>query len=375
MNIVINFSTLKSGGGQNVAMNFLSGIEGFKSTGIKITYWVADGSEPHNFLIEKHENNFLVLPGNPLKRIIAELILSRFWLRSRSIDLVYSYFGFAWIPRNVKQVVGAADSNLFFPEIDFWKSDKGFRRLKRYLVDEYRKFGLRRANHVIFENVSMMERAESLLGLVNTSYVKPSIIYGNSALNFDYPKLDARLVTGLFLCGWHTNKNVLIIPRLIKACAVRGVKLTINFSASYDGSPLSNEFEEIVDELGVRDSINMMGSIAKEDLPSVYKASDVVFLLSALESFSNNIIEAWTFKRFLIISDEEWSRSICDSAAIYVSRNDPSKIASELLGLIQEKRIRTKVEYAAEEALVSYPSIYERINAELQLIKSLVRKG
>jgi glycosyltransferase involved in cell wall biosynthesis len=118
-----------------------------------------------------------------------------------------------------------------------------------------------------------------------------------------------------------------------------------------------------------------MGSIAKEDLPSVYKASDVVFLLSALESFSNNIIEAWTFKRFLIISDEEWSRSICDSAAIYVSRNDPSKIASELLGLIQEKRIRTKVEYAAEEALVSYPSIYERINAELQLIKSLVRKG
>ena len=89
-NIVINFSTLKSGGGQNVAMNFLSGIYDFYSKDINLYYWVAKGSEPHQFMIENKVENFFVLPRNPIKRIIYEIIFLRFWLNAKSIDLVYS---------------------------------------------------------------------------------------------------------------------------------------------------------------------------------------------------------------------------------------------------------------------------------------------
>ena len=72
-----------------------------------------------------------------------------------------------------------------------------------------------------------------------------------------------------------------------------------------------------VDEL-----ILLIGKIEKKNLPSLFDQIDFVFLLSILESFSNNIIESWTYKRPLIISDEHWARTICEGAALYVNNNN-----------------------------------------------------
>ena len=372
-NIVINFSTLKSGGGQNVAMNFLSGIYDFYSKDINLYYWVAKGSEPHQFMIENKVENFFVLPRNPIKRIIYEIIFLRFWLNAKSIDLVYSYFGYAWLPKRIKQIVGAADSNLFYPEIDFWNNDKGLSRLKRWFKDKYRILGLKRAYHIIFENEAMMKRAKIIFGFDNTTYIKPSYVYDHN-YSYCYPKLNNKSFKGLFLCGWHPNKNILIIPKLIRSFSKAGIDLKISLSTDFDNSLLSNKFQEAIDNLGVRDSINMIGPVPKTKLSYVYSDTDFVFLLSALESFSNNIIESWQFKRYLVISDEEWARSICLDSAIYVSRNSPENIASTIANFIKNKSLRNNIERNANDMLNSYPSIHDRIKMELSLIKKLLCK-
>ena len=118
----------------------------------------------------------------------------------------------------------------------------------------------------------------------------------------------------------------------------------------------------------------MIGPVPKTKLSYVYSDTDFVFLLSALESFSNNIIESWQFKRYLVISDEEWARSICLDSAIYVSRNSPENIASTIANFIKNKSLRNNIERNANDMLNSYPSIHDRIKMELSLIKKLLCK-
>ena len=73
----------------------------------------------------------------------------------------------------------------------------------------------------------------------------------------------------------------------------------------------------------------MPGQINHYELKNLYKNIDYVFLLSQLESFSNNIIESWYFRKLLIVSNEEWSRSICKEGACYVERNSIEDIYNE----------------------------------------------
>jgi glycosyltransferase involved in cell wall biosynthesis len=371
MNVLINLSTLKQGGGQNVAMNFLHGLRDLDCTGFKLYFWVAAGSKPHEFLLNNNYKNYLVLPKNPLKRIIFELTFCRFWIRANSINIVYSYFGYSLLSKNTKQISGSADSNLYFPEIDFWEGFSRFSRLKKHLVDRYRIFGLLRCEHVVYENEAMLERAAPILGLERTSYIKPSIAVEGGRPEWGYPIFKELEVSCLFLCGWQRNKNILLIPYLIRAFRARGVSLTVHFTATYDDSRLSIEFRQLAEELEVMNSIKMVGAISKGEIPKVYQGVDIVFLLSRLESFSNNIIESWFFRRPIVVSDLEWARAICKEAAIYVPRNSPDEIANEVLEFINNKDRLEKLEINVEKELQSYPSISQRITEEFSLIRRL----
>jgi len=121
MNVLINFSTLKAGGGQNVAMNFLYKVFDIKPNDINLFFLVAKNSSPHKFLQERYYKNFFVVDIHPLKRIYFEIFKSKILLEKWNIDIIYTYFGYGLFPKQYKQVSGVAVSNLFFPEIDSWE--------------------------------------------------------------------------------------------------------------------------------------------------------------------------------------------------------------------------------------------------------------
>lgn len=371
MKLLINFSSLKKGGGQNVAMNFLYHIESNSYDGVEFYFWVAEDSEPHRFLKSNGFRNFLVLPQNPFLRILFEATYCRFWIKKFNVDVVYSYFGYSFLSLNTKQISGSADSNLYYPEIDFWSDCSGIRLLMKKLIDWYRVFGLRRSSHVVFENNDMLERSKSMYNFKSVSFIKPSIAVDKKIKNVQCRELNDKNLSCLFLCGWHANKNVILIPRIIKAFRDIGINIHVYFSASYDNSKISKEFEKLVLELGVQDSVIMIGTQRKEQLPDLFNKVDFVFLLSKLESFSNNIIESWFFKRPLVISDETWSRSICKDAAIYVDRESPEKIANEIFDFINNPERQRLLHAAADAELSTYPSIAERVSMEISLAKKV----
>ena len=70
MRVLINFSTLKTGGGQNVALNFLYFTEAHRVEKITLFYLVAKNSEPHRYLVENGSKHYIAVSRNALKRIL-----------------------------------------------------------------------------------------------------------------------------------------------------------------------------------------------------------------------------------------------------------------------------------------------------------------
>lgn len=373
MHILLNLSNLKSGGGHNVAYNFLLSLDDFESN-VTFTYYVASDSPLHHFLLRKKVSHLYVAPRNPLLRLLIDLSIGSFLLAFSDIDIIYTYFGFSPFITFKPQVSGIADSNLFYPDINFWNRFTGLSLFGKRLVDFYRLAGLKLAYATIFENPSLMTRAIDLYGISRTTTIKPSIyaLPSCQSPSTSILKLPSG-PKGLFLCGWQYHKNYLMIPSIASELKDQNIDFTFVFTAPLDQSYCHKEFVALAAQLNVSDRIIFTGPVPKHELPELYSSVDFVFLLSLLESFSNNIIEAWFYGKPLFITDHEWSRSICHDAAVYVSRDDPSSIADNIRQLLFDQCIRDLIVSRGHKMLSSYPSIHTRTRLELEFLSSCLK--
>lgn len=372
MNILINFSTLKKGGGQNVALNFLSTLYQLNEEENNFYFIVAKNSAIHFLIKKKMKSNYYVFPQNPILRIFFEICTGKRILKNNKIDIIYSYFGYGVFRGKIPQVTGAVDSNILFPEINFWEGYKGLNLIKRRLIDIYRKWGLKHAKGIIFENITLENRFHKLFftNALSTT-IKPSIKLDYHKKEFILPKEIENVKKGLFLCGWHLNKNVLIIPLIAHLLKKMNIIFHFILTAPNDYSYIHKQFISLINKYDVAEYISIVGSVLKEELYSLYQQIDYVFLLSRLESFSNNIIEAWSYKKAIIITDALWARSICDNAAIYVDRDDASNIALQIDKLLSNNVLSDEIIKNGVEKLKEYPNIEEKTKSELNFIKKV----
>ena len=370
MKVLLNLSTLKKGGGQNVALNFLDALGRADSKQIEFHYVVVKNSSIHKFLNSMGLKNISFMPENPILRIIKEFLLAKSIIRINNIDIVYTYFGIGLYPKSIPQVSGSADSNIFFPEINFWSDYSKLKKYIKKIIDKYRIWGLKRMTAIVFENEIIHKRGCEIFKLQNTIYIKPSINASYNNVVYNLPiEIKKEIKKGLFFCGWHRNKNFMIIPFLAAELRKRNINFHFMITANKDNSLDYIKFQEQVEKFGVQDMISVIGSIKKEEISSLYEQIDFVFLLSKLESFSNNIIEAWYFKKPLIISNELWAKSICKEAAVYVNRENSVELINELERYLKNKELLEKVIIKGCENLLEYPTIEERTNQELNYLK------
>ncbi len=375
MRILFNFSTLKAGGGQNVGLNFLHTLigKGLYERYEKCFFLVARGSAIERFVNMNVEKECVMsVSENPVKRLGAELFSVRQFIKRQGIDIIYSYFGYGLFSKKIPQVTGSAVSNIYFPEINFWEGYKGLSLWKRKLVDKYREWGMKRSAGVVFETELLERRCHKLFspdGLTKT--IRPSIFTPKEGDDFVFPAEVHDLRKGLFLCGWQRNKQVMLIPEIAACLKERKVPFLFVLTAPLDESPMHRAFVAKVNELGVSDYVFLSNVVDKPKLKSLYNQVDFVFLLSKLESFSNNIIEAWTYEKPLVASDEEWTHSICDNAAVYVQRDNPEQIANVIEKCLKEPDSLVPVVSSGMEQLAGYPTIEERTEQELEFIEQV----
>ena len=370
--ILVNFSPLKSGGGQNVALNFLIGLEELQLGDRSLFFLVAKGSKVHGFLADSSKYEYFVAPRNPLLRIVYERFCAARIIKRKEIDVVYTYFGFGFFGPGIAQVCGSADSNLYYPEVDFWSGHSMFTRARKWLIDKYRLYGVTASDGVVFENEAILSRARTVRGIRNGVVIKPSIASYEGHEPFELPKsvpLVAKKV--LFLCGWHLNKNFMIIPRLAKEMMSDGLEWHFILTAPADESYWHTRFKSELRRFDVESQVSVTGPIDKRHLPSLYEQVDYVMLLSKLESFSNNIIEAWAFERPLIVANEEWALSACGDAARFVDRDNAAEIAVNLHDLASDQKLAASIVDKGTRQLGKHPLINERIRQELAYVEEV----
>jgi glycosyltransferase involved in cell wall biosynthesis len=376
MNILVNLVPIKSGGGQQVASNFI--IQVLKNSDFSPFFLVTENTHVHKILLKCNCENIHVVKNGLLNRLIFQLFTLGTIILKNDIEIIYTMFGPGLHHKNVKSVTGCAYSNLFFPEINFWQGYSFLKSIQLRLIDKYRLNSTLKSNFIIFENESMQKRAIDLFKYPKeqTKLILPSVsAYPDSEISEEFTlrlkNIDSTKFNFLMLSGWHKNKNIEIVPHILSNLKKQGVN-DVNFVITVPKDhPDSIQLLEEAKIHSVEDNIVFFDQVLPSEVQFLFEEIDAVALFSLLESFSNNIIESWYFKKPLFISDEVWSRAICKNAAIYVERTNASKISETIINFRNNKDLQEEINDNVVLIIKQYPNPKEKVNLQLDLLKKI----
>ena len=375
MKIIIDTTSLTKGGGQKVGWNFVNQVIHHPIPDPEFHFFCAAGSSISKVLIENNISQVSISPCGTLKRVFWQVFIAPRILRKISPDVIYLVFGAPLYPASYCQVTGEARSNLFFPEIDFWEGLPPWTKFLKKCKDRLRISMMKRADGIIFENESMYRRGLELFHLApeKVIHIPPSIAKADRSVSADTRSAKKSGVCSiLMLCSWQKNKNYMIMPQVLRILEDRKIPSSLLFSvSSSDRSAPALAFRDLAQKLDVLKNIDFIGTVPPEQLPETYEKCDVVMLLSKLESFSNNIIEAWKFSRPLIISDMEWSHALTGDAACFVDRNDAVKIADAIIKASTDDEFRNILIRNGKEKLNHFPDISEHVDMVIDFLKCI----
>jgi glycosyltransferase involved in cell wall biosynthesis len=297
-------------------------------------------------------------------------------------DCVYTVFGPPIRKRgSTVNVVGVGYSNLFYPEVNFWRGAPLHRRPEHWLRDQLRLSAIRHADGWIFETEALRGRAQKKLGLepARTAVVPPA-----PSPFIRNPKHSSRLEERLgrlpdrprvlLAASWTPHKNLHMVPRVAHACrSLFGTSPAFVLTLEPDSSG-ANELRSAASKLGVAEDVHFIGVVSQRSIGQALAEVHCVMLLSELEGFSNNVIEAFVSGLPLVISDRDWARAACADAAVYVEPHDPGSVARGVERAMGDER-RDLVQRGAHLAAAVYPSQDARAVAAARFLADIRRMG
>lgn len=333
-----------------------------------------DGNEIADWLRSQDDLPYKIVPNNNFKRLKFELFELNRLIAAKQIDILYIFFGTLFRKPSVKLVMGCAYSNLFYPKIDFWRVGPVKKRIKK-VVDWLRLKSYQKADLVIFENQGLAQKAYADFDFQNVKVLLPSIAISSDPVSKNGTAQLASISNDRFnlimLSGWHVNKNIdklVSVARILKEADEELIVFNLSLSP---GNPDVDNFIEQIKSENLLAYFNFLGRVSPTDVRYIVEKNDAVLLISTLESFSNNIIESWAYQKPLIITDAEWSRGACQTAACYVDITDPGKIVEGILSISKSKEHRTRLIETGLTRLKEFPSPPEKVEQHLAMLKEV----
>jgi glycosyltransferase involved in cell wall biosynthesis len=102
----------------------------------------------------------------------------------------------------------------------------------------------------------------------------------------------------------------------------------------------------LIDELGIRDTLTMLGRVAYDDLPDTYRSAHAVICPAYTESFSHTVVEAMSLGRPVIASDIGVHREVAGEAALFFSPLDPEDLAAQCRRVMNDAELRARLSAA-----------------------------
>jgi glycosyltransferase involved in cell wall biosynthesis len=365
MVLLINCSNLKKGGGIQVAHSFI------------------------NELIIYSDFSFHIVLSTFLeKEIKKEIFPSNFYFYTYDIKISFNniVFGIDYFLDNVEKNVkpksvftifgpsywkpksphlcGFAKPHYVYKDSPYFKSlcfrDLFFLKLKEIIhLNDFRF----KSNCIVSENFDVSIRLSKILNLKPIYTVTNSI---NSIFyNFEPPRRGLisfkKNLNFVVVSANYPHKNLNVINEVVVCLLEKGFDRNFVFTLTLD----EDEFK--VNSIS-KNYINLIGKQSIEDVPSLYKEADVMFLPTLLECFSASYVEAMYMNVPIITSDLSFAKGICEDSAVYIDPLNPEEIADKFMDLLNNDNLYSNLINLGSKQLFKFDSSKTRAIKYLDIL-------
>ena len=361
--ILIDMSSIKTGGGLQLASAFLSALEQIlgpadsKSLHLLVTKGMV------RYIPESLKSNVLISADNPFMRILQEHFSLRRIFKRLEISTILTFFG-PGLPRypGIKSIVGVAYPIICYDDSQYWKFVPFKEKIKKRIWNSARIQRLRSADHLICETSVMKARLEKILPKKSISISPPPISALAQGLSQLIPEKPTDTLTLLIISGLAYHKNNWRLWDIAR-------NLPQDSRSSFLCTFTRKAFEEHLHSMNIQATkadpawkrFEFIGSVPPEQIGRCYGRAHALLNISDLESFSNNYIEAWSAGIPIIASDRDFARETCGDSAIYCEPHSIQTAVNAILELENEyDQIQKRAKAAAQQLLLNLPNMPQK---------------
>lgn len=375
MNILINASNLRQGGGIQVADSICRQLQHYKRINFIVAYshnlkeTAQEISQYHNVRVAEYQlaySLWLLLSGRD--KLLDDLV-DRY-----HIDKVLTIFGPSWWVPRVPHLCGFASSQIT-------PQDSPFYSLKlplRFHIHEFlrntmlRIYYGRSSNNLYSENESVSQALRAL-------YPQKSVFTVTNYYNqvFDKPKkwIVRQLPTFdgislLTVANIYLHKNLGITIDIIRFLKEMHPDFKFRFVMSvtkedfFKTWPCKNSSE-------IERYYVFLGSVRIEECPSLYEQCEIEFQPTLLESFTATYPEAMRMERPIVTTDLAFARQLCGDAACYYGAMNAEEAANAIYKVATEKNYAAQLVENGKNKLQSYDTYAQRVEKLIRILEEI----
>lgn len=377
MNVLIDCSNLKVGGGIQVATSFLNDLNKLDTEDDNIIqelkfYIVLSPQMEEQFNKTTFSSRFVFIElnkGIAKTKIRTSAFLKRIESKC-NIDKVFCIFGPSYHKSKVPKIVGYAIPHYIYEDSPYFQQYNLKEKLLMYLRRKVKvKLFRNNSTELIFETQDAQEIFCSKYKYdINKTHVVSNTlnsIFSNSELwidgEFDFKASHSILC----LTANYKHKNLDIIPDVIDSLINDFNFKDFKFILSLSRGELG--FDKKYDPY-----IEYLGRVPLEKLPALYNSVSVLFMPTLLEVFSATYLEAMFMKVPIVASDMSFARDICNDCALYFEPTNAKDAAAKLKLLSKDFNKRDQLIRLGEINLKRFGSSKDRTIKYLDIISNII---
>lgn len=339
MNILVNASALRKGGGIQVADSFCRGLCLFPQHRFVFVYHQA--LESCASYVSGYSNVKCVRYDMPNAKLSIFSSRNRFLdnlVDDQNIDVVLTVFGPPrWRPK-VSHVCGFARAQAILDDSPFWTVIGWKMKLRYFLEDHILMWMFRNNCKALWTESSFISNKLSSIFPSKRVYT----VSNNYNQIFDQKdRWDRSIVlpefngvTLLTISANYPHKNLKIILPTVQYLNSHYPDFNFRFAITIG----ENELPALTE--AEKKHILFLGAVYIYQCPYLYEQCDIMFLPTLMECFSASYAEAMKMDKPILTTDLEFARSICGDAAFFYDALSYEDLAESIYRLAKDKKLQ-----------------------------------
>lgn len=369
MNILINASNLKAGGGLQVADSICKSLNQFPQH--KFTVVISSFFSKTQKEIEEYPNVEVHIYN--VKNNLHTLVLGRDnyldgLVKRNQVEVVLTVFGPSrWNPR-CKHLSGFAYPFLVLPESPYFQIMNWKAKIKIHLRIRLLDFYFRRSTkYFVTENPMISNRvAQRFKGctvFTVTNYYNQIFDNPEKWVSYSLPRFEGVSLINISTPYPHKNLNIAI--DILKVMRLKHPELRLRFVYTMEEKDMSYL------PVYLKDNFLFIGKVDVDECPSLYQQCDIAFQPTLLECFTASYPEAMRMEKPIVTTSMSFAKGICGKAAAYYSPLDAEEAAERIYEVATDPDYRQRLIDEGKVQLRTFDTYYQRAKKLIELCEKI----